>query len=205
MTEQFNGILWWKQQPNVTNVQEKVWKVDKCVSQIDLRKQRARRAMITDIFFRMYTQCAISDISFISHPYTQICKFISIYWFLSGGYLHNWLIHAHAICSSTYMYMKNVNDVTGWLSQTTDISKYFIWCPWLRDKESRLYVIHPSNSLTDIRQNHWTMVTDPWPCSLTHIYFMGSTFVSNWSTIPSITFLQTVKIFSKTTGPWNID
>ena len=27
-------------------------------------------------------------------------------------YLHNWLIHVHAICSSTYMYMKNVNDVT---------------------------------------------------------------------------------------------
>ena len=65
---------------------------------------------------------------------------ISTYSFLSGGYLHSWLIHVHAICSSTYMYMKNVNDVTGWLSQTTDISKYFVWSPGLRDKESRLYI-----------------------------------------------------------------
>ena len=102
-----------------------------CVSQIDLRKRRARQALITDIF-RMYTQCAIGDISFFSsHPYTQIMQIISTYWFLSGMYLHNWLIHVHAICSSTYMYMKNVNDVTGWLSQTTDISKYFVWPPGL--------------------------------------------------------------------------
>ena len=38
------------------------------------------------------------------------------------------------------MYMKNVNDVTGWLSQTTDISKYFDWSPGLWDKESHLYM-----------------------------------------------------------------
>ena len=67
-------------------------------------------------------------------------KIISTYWFPSGMYLHNWLIHVHAICSSTYMYMKNVNDVTGWLSQTTDISKYFVWSPGPWDKESRLYL-----------------------------------------------------------------
>ena len=35
--------------------------------------------------------------------------------------------------------MKKVNDVTGWLSQTTDVSKYFVWSPGLRHKESRLY------------------------------------------------------------------
>ena len=56
-------------------------------------------------------------------------QIISTYWFLSGMYLHNWLIQIHAICSSTYMYMKNVNDVTGWLSQTTDIWKYFVSVP----------------------------------------------------------------------------
>ena len=39
------------------------------------------------------------------------------------------------------MYMKNVNDVTGWLSQTTDISKYFVWSPGFWDKESRLYIL----------------------------------------------------------------
>ena len=75
-----------------------------CVSQIDLRKRCARQALITDIFL----ECI-----------------------LSGMYLHNWLILVHAICSSTYMYMKNVNDVTGWLYQTTDISKYFVWSPGL--------------------------------------------------------------------------
>ena len=57
----------------MTDVLEKLCEVDKCVSQIDLRKRRARQALITDIF-RMYTQCAIGVISFISHPYTQICK-----------------------------------------------------------------------------------------------------------------------------------
>ena len=58
----------------MTDVQEKLCEVDKCVSQIDLRKWRARQTLITDIFFLMYTQCAIGDISFISHPYAQICK-----------------------------------------------------------------------------------------------------------------------------------
>ena len=67
-------------------------------------------------------------------------------------YLHNWLIHVHAICSSTYMYMKNVNDVTGWLSQTTDISKYFVWSPGLWDKESRLYLVR------SIYVSHWSII-----------------------------------------------
>ena len=61
-------------------------------------------------------------------------QIISTYWFLSGMYLHNWLIHVHAIYSSTYMYMKNLNDNTCWLSQTTDISKYFVWSPGLAIK-----------------------------------------------------------------------
>ena len=33
-----------------------------------------------------------------------------------------------------------VNDVTNWLSQTTDNSKYFVWSPGLWDKESSLYI-----------------------------------------------------------------
>ena len=36
--------------------------------------------------------------------------------------------------------MYKVNDVTNWLSQTTDNSKYFVWSPGLWDKESRLYI-----------------------------------------------------------------
>ena len=36
------------------------------------------------------------------------------------------------------------NDVTHWLSQTTDTSKYFVWSPGLWDKESHLYIYkHP--------------------------------------------------------------
>ena len=33
-----------------------------CVSQIDLRKLRARQAPITNVFCRMYKQCAVGDI-----------------------------------------------------------------------------------------------------------------------------------------------
>ena len=64
-----------------------------------------------------------------SHPYTNM-QIISKYWFLSGMYLHNWLKH-----SSTYM--KKVNDVTGWLTLTTGISKYFVWSLGLRVKDSQ--------------------------------------------------------------------
>ena len=39
--------------------------------------------------------------------------------------------------------MYKVNDVTNWLSQTTDNSKYFVCSPGLWDKESRLYIILP--------------------------------------------------------------
>ena len=69
------------------------------------------------------------SVTFLSLVHTHTHKYANYftYWFLSGMYLHNWLIHVHVICSSTYMYMKNVNDVTGWLSQTTDIAKYIIW------------------------------------------------------------------------------
>ena len=55
------------------------------------------------------------------------------------------------------------------------------------------YDLHPSNSLQDIRQNHWTMKY----MSLTQICLMRSTFVSHWSIIPNIIFLhlQDIKPF----------
>ena len=109
-----------------------------CVSQIDLRKRRALQTLITDICLECIH--SVLSVTFFSLVHTNM-KIISTNWFPSGMYLHNWLIHVHAICSSTYMYMKNVNDVTGWLSQTTDISKYFVWSPGLWDKESRLYYL----------------------------------------------------------------
>ena len=64
-----------------------------------------------------------------------------------------------------------------------------------------VYDVHPSNILTDIRQNLWTM-----EYALGHIYFMRPILMSHWSITPNITFLyQTVfKILSKITGPWNI-
>ena len=66
---------------------------------------------------------SVLSVTFFSHPYTNI-QITSKYWFLSGVYLHNWLIH-----SSTYM--KKVNDITCWLSQSTHILKYFVWSPGL--------------------------------------------------------------------------
>ena len=63
------------------------------------------------------------------------------------------------------------------------------------------YDIHPSNSLEDIKQIHWTTKYR----SLTYIYFMRSIFVSHWSIIPSMTFIHQIvfKILGKTTQPWN--
>ena len=52
---------------------EKLCQVDKCVSQIDLRKQRAKQALIVDDF-RMCKQCAISDISKFDSPELLSCK-----------------------------------------------------------------------------------------------------------------------------------
>ena len=64
------------------------------------------------------------------------------------------------------------------------------------------YDLHPSDSLQDLRQIHWTIKYR----SLTHIGLIRPTFVSHWSIIPYIIFLhQTVfKILSKITGPRNI-
>ena len=36
--------------------------------------------------------------------------------------------------------MYKANDVTNWLSQTTDNSKHFVWSPGLWDKGSLLYL-----------------------------------------------------------------
>ena len=68
--------------------------------------------------------------------------------------------------------MKKVDDVTDWLSQTTDISKYFVWYPGLWDKESHLYInihswegdsknVHPEEMIIDRGEaevdNHFRM------------------------------------------------
>ena len=46
--------------------------------------------------------------------------------------------------------MKKTTDVTDWLSQTIDISKYFIWSPGLWDKDGLLYkVIFASGRLLE--------------------------------------------------------
>ena len=85
---------------------------------------------------------------------------ISKYWFLSSMYLHNWLIRVHSSWSSTYM--KKMNNVTDWISQTTDISKYFVWSPGLWDKESCLYITK--------HNTRWQIGTVMWiilePCHL---------------------------------------
>ena len=62
--------------------------------------------------------------------------------------------------------------------------------------------IHPSNSLENIRQNHWTMKYR----SLTHTYFRKSIFLPYWSIISSTKLLHQIvfKILSKITGLRNI-
>ena len=110
----------------MTDVLEKLYEVDKCVSQINFRKWRARQALITDIFLEcIHSVLSVTFLLFHIHTHKYANHLIGV------SLVHNWLIHVHAICSSTYMYMENVNDVTGWLSQTTDISKYFVWSPGL--------------------------------------------------------------------------
>ena len=73
---------------------------------------------------------------------------------------------------------------------------YILWGHYTK------YDIPPSNSLQDIKQNHWTMKYR----SPTYIYFMRSIFVSQWSIIPSMTFIHQAafKILGKITQPWNI-
>ena len=65
-----------------------------------------------------------------------------------------------------------------------------------------MYNISPSNSLQDIKQNHWTIKYR----SLTYIYLMRSIFVPDWSTLPIMMFIHQIilKILNKITIPWNI-
>ena len=56
-----------------------------------------------------------------------------------GPQIHNFGYVPVLRWSKQSVYMYKVNDVTNWLSQTTDNSKYFVWSPGLWDKESRLY------------------------------------------------------------------
>ena len=60
------------------------------------------------------------------------------------------------------------------------------------------YNIHQSNSLPDIRQNHWTTKYR----SVTYIYFMRSIIASQWTIIPRTTFIHLIvlKVLNKITG-----
>ena len=82
-----------------------------------------------------------------------------------------------------------VNDVTDWLSQTTDISKYFVWSPGLWDKESPLYIYGQQEQVTVRNHNRsismgceeWKFVQMfqvTWPCPYmvksSKIFFFGT-------------------------------
>ena len=64
------------------------------------------------------------------------------------------------------------------------------------------YNISLSNSLQDIKQNHWTIKYR----SLTYIYLMRSMFVRHWSITPTMMCIHQIilKILSKITRPWTI-
>ena len=63
------------------------------------------------------------------------------------------------------MYKKN--DITDWLSQTTDNAKYFGWSPELWDKKSGLYINWQQYRPI---QNHFQTCPDP---NLCHKFFMS--------------------------------
>ena len=64
------------------------------------------------------------------------------------------------------------------------------------------YNISPSNSLQDMKQNHWTIKYR----SLTYIYLIRSIYMSHWSIMPTMMFIHQIilRILSKITSPWNI-
>ena len=84
MTERFNGLLWCKQQSNVTDVLEKLCEVDKCVSQTDLRKRSARQALITDnVLGCIHSVLSVTFLSFHihTHEYANYFHiFVSLRW-----------------------------------------------------------------------------------------------------------------------------
>ena len=110
----------------MTNVLEKLCQVDVCFTN-RLEETACKMGIDHRPFLRMYKQCVVSDIFF-----TPIHKYANYFQIL----VSLWYVFIH---SSTYI--KKVNDITGWLSQTTDTSKYFVWSPGLRDYELPVFTI----------------------------------------------------------------
>ena len=73
---------------------------------------------------------------------------------------------------------------------------------WVALIQYHKYNISPSNSLQDMKQNHWTIKYR----SLTYIYLIRSIYVSHWSIISTMLFIHQIilKILRKITRPWNI-
>ena len=63
----------------MTDVLEKLYEVDKCVSQIDLRKRRARQALITDIFLEcIHSVLSVTFLLFHIHTHKYANHLIGI-------------------------------------------------------------------------------------------------------------------------------
>ena len=67
---------------------------------------------------------------------------------------------------------------------------------------NRKYNISPSNKLEDMKQNRWNIKYR----SLTYIYLVRSIYMSHWSIIPTMMFINQIilRILNKITRPWNI-
>ena len=59
------------------DVLEKLCEVEKCVSQIDLRKQHARQALITDIFLKCIH--SVLSVTFLSLFHTHTHKYANYF------------------------------------------------------------------------------------------------------------------------------
>ena len=127
------------------------------------------------------------------HKYA-IMQIISKYWLLFSMYLHNYCLTQ----SSTYM--KKVNDVTGWLSQTTDISKYFVWSPGLWDKECRLYIA-PGQGLTTPGDK--ILLSTEISCHFSHLLLVAIIDDNSYWKIHCFTFFPYKSLRDqKTLRPW---
>ena len=83
--------------------------------------------------------------------------------------------------------------------QVTDPHIFYKVHLWVTLIHYPKYIISLSNSLQDMKQNHWTIKYR----SLTYIYLIRSIYATHWSTIPTMMFSHQIilKILSKITRP----
>ena len=109
---------------------EQLCEVDKCVSQTDLRKRRAKQALVMDMFLEcIHSVLSVTFLSLIltkwqmrrlcatcSHPYTQICKlFPHIGFSLVCFCITGWYMYMRSVIPHTYTWKMWITSQVGYL------------------------------------------------------------------------------------------